>query len=259
MKSCIQCGEHADTKFCSNCGQRQNIPRLTLKTFLNDFVSRIYGLDGAFPRTLLGLAKNPAIIAKEYIAGIRGKYVGPVGYYFLMFAIFLLIVELSDLTLADYFPKTEEYADSFVEDGDNDKGRRAKEISLLVKGIVYRNIQYVAVIMVPFFALWCLIWFRRSKYNWLETVVFVFFIHGEAIILNILGFFIFYLTGFKHNGLVTFLTTVYYVLSVSLFYRGKIQLGAVVKGVLAYAMAYISFFILLTIIVTLGIMASGRV
>lgn len=259
MRTCIQCGKQTDTPYCPYCGQKQDMPRLSLGTFLNDFFSRIYGLDGAFPKTLIGLARNPAVVAQEYIKGIRGKYVGPVGYYFLMFALFLLVVQLSDLTLADYFPKTEEYADSFIDDTDHEKGYRVREISLTIKGIVFRNIQYVAVLMVPFVAFWCGIWFRKSKYNLLENIVFSFFIHAEAIIFNMLGFVFFMVSDYKNNQLTTLISVIYYIWSVSLFYTGKVRFSSLVKALMAYLLAYLSFFVFLTVIATLLIIIRGGV
>lgn len=259
MKACIQCGEQTDTKFCPNCGQNQHIKRLALSTFFHDFFSRIYGLDGAFPNTVIGLARNPAKVAKEYIKGIRGRYVGPVGFYFLMFAIFLLIVQISELTLTDYFPNTEEYAESMFSQDSNDKRQQAREIGLVVKGIVFRNIQYVAVLMIPFFALWCKVLFRKSSYNYLETLVFSFFIFGEAIIFNIIGFLTLSFTGFQSNLLLTIMMVIYYVWCTSLFYRGKAKLGTMFKGLIVYGLANFSFFLFLTIIVTIGLFINGGI
>lgn len=259
MKECIQCGTQNDTKFCPNCGQNQHIKRLTLTSFFHDFFSRIYGLDGAFPNTVIGLARNPAKVAKEYIKGIRGKYVGPVGYYFLMFAIFLLIVQMSDLKLTDYFPRTEEYAESMFSEDSTDKRQQAREIGLVVKGIVFNNIQYVAVLMIPFFALWCRIFFRKSGFNYLETLVFSFFIFGQAIIFNILGFLTLSFTGFQSSLLITSLMILYYTWCVTLLYRGKVQIGAMFKGLLVYGLANISFFLILTIIVTIWLFINGGI
>ena len=257
--TCIQCGKQTDTAYCPYCGQKQNIPRLSLKTFLHDFFSRIYGLDGAFPKTFLGLAKNPALVAQEYIKGIRGKYVGPVGYYFLMFAIFLLIVQVSDLTLADYLPKTEEYAESFIDDESKSKKFNVREISLIVKQTVFRNIQYVAVLMVPFVAFWCGVWFRKSKYNLLENIVFSFFIHAEVIIFNIIGFIFLAVSGYNGNNFMRLFSVIYCIWSISLFYAGKVRLGPLVKGLAAYVLAYISFILFLTVVVTLVLILRGGV
>ncbi|MEO9966436.1 MAG: DUF3667 domain-containing protein [Reichenbachiella sp.] len=257
MKSCIQCGKPADENYCSFCGQNQNIQRLTLKSFFNDFFSRVYGLDGAFPRTVLGLAINPARVAKEYIEGIRGKYVGPVGYYFLIFAIFLLVVQFSDYTLDDYLPKTEEYADSLMENNNPDRVLQVKELAFRVKQKVFNSIQYVAVLIVPLFAMWCGIWFRKSKYNFIENAVFAFFIHAQAIIINILGFVFFANTGLKSNTVITALSVIYYVWSISHFYVGKIQFKAIIKGVLAHVFAYLCFLILVMFVVLIGLLLTG--
>lgn len=259
MKTCIQCEEATTDNFCPKCGQNQNVERLTLASFFSDFFSRVYGLDGAFPHTVIGLTKRPHLVAKEYISGIRGKYVGPVGYYFLIFTIFLLLVQVSGFSLADYLPKTENFADSMVDDNDITKTKQTKEIALYVKEKVFNNIQYVHVFLVPILALWSKVWFRKSDYNFIENCVFSFFIHAQGTVINIIGFLIFISTGFKSNAFISLMTLTYYLWSISLFYSGKIQFFSLLKGLMAYAFTYLSFLLFVAIVVFISLIASGGV
>lgn len=251
MKTCVQCGTSTEDNFCPNCGQKQDITRLTLKSFFSDFFSRIYGLDGAFPRTAIGLFKNPGTVTREYIKGIRGKYVGPVGYYFLMFAILLLLIEISGFTVSDYFPKTEDFSDSIIDETGTTRSQEAKAMAKMVQNKIHNNLQYIAVLMVPFAGFWTRLWFRKSGYNLLESIVLAFFTHGQAQIFNILGFLVFAVSSYKNSLIISLVATVYQIIAISLFFTQKIGFRSIIKSLFAYLLAYASFLIFTTFSITI--------
>lgn len=98
--SCIIAGTSVAMDYCPNCGQKKSVTkRITILALFRDFINRIYRFDGMFPRTLRPLTIRPGEVARSYINGIRVKYVGPVGYYFLTLTFFLLVVPLLDIEL----------------------------------------------------------------------------------------------------------------------------------------------------------------
>ncbi|WP_420582207.1 DUF3667 domain-containing protein [Reichenbachiella sp.] len=251
MKTCIQCGAITEGKFCSECGQKQGVARLTIKTFFSDFFSRIYGLDGAFPRTVIGLFKNPGTVAREYIQGIRGKYVGPVGYYFLMFAILLLLIKISGFSVSDYFPKTEDLSNSIIDKTKSPQSQEAKVMAKMVQEKIHDNLQYIAVLMVPFVGFWSRLWFRKSGFNVLESIVLAFFSHGQAQIFNIVGFLVFAVSGYKNSIIISLVATVYQMIAISLFFTHRISIRSIFKSFFAYLLAYASFLLFTTLSITL--------
>lgn len=255
MKTCIQCGQSTSANFCPACGQKQDMPRLTLSSFFSDFFSRVYGLDGAFPRTVIGLFKQPGTVALEYIKGIRGKYVGPVGYYFLMFAILFLLIEISGFSVSDYFPKNEDILDSIFEETRNAQSQKAKALAQVIHEKILNNLQYISVLMVPIVGFWTRIWFKKSKINLLESIVLAFFIHGQAQIFNIIGFLVFAAFGYKKFILIVIISTVYEMIAISLFFTQKVSLKSLIKSLFAYLLAYISFllFTVSTILILLSL------
>ncbi|WP_422361518.1 DUF3667 domain-containing protein [Reichenbachiella sp.] len=251
MKTCIQCGTSTEEKFCPNCGQKQDVSRLTVKSFFSDFFSRIYGLDGAFPRTAIGLFKNPGTVALDYIKGIRGKYVGPVGYYFLMFAILLLLIKVSGFSVSDYFPKTEDLSNSIIDETRTTRSQEAKVMAKMVQEKIHDNLQYIAVLMVPFVGFWTRLWFRKSGFNLLESIVLAFFSHGQAQIFNIIGFLVFAVSGYKNSIVIGLVATIYQMIAISLFFTQKISIKSILKSFFAYALAYASFLLFTTISITI--------
>jgi Protein of unknown function (DUF3667) len=96
MNQCINCHAETTGKFCSNCGQRMTVKRITFREGWNDFWARIYGFDGMFPNTLRDLTVRPGKASQLVIDGNRVKYYGPVGYFFLMITLLCLVGSLLD-------------------------------------------------------------------------------------------------------------------------------------------------------------------
>ncbi|MEP2025016.1 MAG: DUF3667 domain-containing protein [Reichenbachiella sp.] len=202
----------------------------------SDFFSRIYGLDGAFSRTVIGLFKNPGTVTLEYIKGIREMYVGPVGYYFLMFAILLLLIKILGFSVSNYFPKTDNLSDSIIDETGSTRSQEAKVLAKMVQGKIHNNMQYIAVLMVPFAGFWTRLWFKNSEFNILESTVLAFFTHGQTIIFNIVGFLVFAISGYKNNAVIVLLATTYQLIGVSLFFTQKVNFKSLVKGFCAYVL-----------------------
>ncbi len=92
-KCCDNCqAVLAEGKFCSQCGQRTDIIRLTAKQLFVDGLDQLFDLEAPIVRTFLKLQLYPGVVAREYISGQRKKYVNPVKYLALTIAIFLLVV-----------------------------------------------------------------------------------------------------------------------------------------------------------------------
>lgn len=254
MMTCIQCGAIAEGKFCSDCGQKQGVARLTIKTFFRDFFSRIYGLDGAFPRTVIGLFKNPGTVTREYIKGIRGKYVGPVGYYFLMFAILLLLIKIFGFTAADYFPETEKISNSIIDDIDEMGTSQSKEAKIMAKMVqdkIHDNMQYIAVFMIPLAGFWSRLWFRKSGFNFLESTVLAFFTHGQAQIFHWIGFLVFAATGYKNLLIIVVLSTIYQLIAMSSFFTNQVSFKSLIKSLCVYLLVHVSFLVFTTSSITM--------
>lgn len=101
-KNCINCQQEVSDNYCSHCGQRTHVKRISLREGWNDFWARVYGFDGMFPNTLRDLTLRPGVAARIFISGNRVKYYGPVGYFFLMITVFLLLLDLLNIELADF-------------------------------------------------------------------------------------------------------------------------------------------------------------
>jgi Protein of unknown function (DUF3667) len=130
-----------------------------------DFQSRIYGFDGMFPRTIKDLTIRPGIAAHEYIEGNRIKYYGPVGYFFLMITVVLLLLSLVEVSFYDLMIKSSQLTEIRENSG------QEKFLKIFSEWIV-NNMRIFSFLIIPFTAIGSRILFRKSGLNLLEHVYF---------------------------------------------------------------------------------------
>jgi hypothetical protein len=105
---CVNCGNEVTDNFCSHCGQRTSVKRITLREGWNDFWSRVYGFDGMLPRTLRDLTLRPGVVAQKYIDCNRVLYYGPVGYFFLMLTLYLLMIGMIGVDIKEMLAQNQQ-------------------------------------------------------------------------------------------------------------------------------------------------------
>ena len=243
--NCINCGTPVTAKFCPNCGQRAIIKRITFKESWFDFWSRVYGFDGMFPRTLRDLTIRPGTVAKKFIEGNRALYYGPVGYFFLMITVCLLVFSLMNI---DFFDLRAGMAKSIPIEQPNPK------LTEKIQHIVSDNIKVFAFFVIlfqPFTAKYIL--FRKSGYNFLEHAVLPFYVAGHLYWVMILSGIYFSLTGtraflFQLTFGILFLGFAY-----STFMTYQSGLKAFFKGIALYLVS-ITLYILTICIVAIIVM-----
>ena len=99
---CVNCEQLVENNFCSHCGQRAIVKRITFREGWNDFWARVYGSDGMFPNTLRDLTIRPGKASQLFINGNRTRYYGPVGYFFLMITLLYLVGSLLDVPITEF-------------------------------------------------------------------------------------------------------------------------------------------------------------
>ncbi|MGK4568458.1 DUF3667 domain-containing protein [Flavobacterium sp. 3HN19-14] len=97
-KLCLNCSEMASKNFCSNCGQKTDTHRITLKHFvLHDLLHGVWHFERGMLFTIKEIIVRPGKAALDYIKGKR------VGYYNI-FYLSLLVIAFNALLM--HFTKT---------------------------------------------------------------------------------------------------------------------------------------------------------
>ncbi len=182
---CINCHAISETPHCPVCGQNMTVPRITLASLSNDLQERVLGLDGRFSRTFLDTVVKPGQVAKEFIAGNRRKYLSPIGYFFVILTVYLLIMGFEDLTPFDLSNRGMELG---AGNSSSPRSAEFQKVAMEKFGSLFND--YFRV--VSFFTVFLsgfLVWlFNRKKgYNITETMVFAFYVEAVIYILSIIG------------------------------------------------------------------------
>ena len=91
---CLNCGHPLDMsdKYCPNCSQANSTKKLTIRDFLDEFLSSLIDYDSRLWKSLVSLLTRPGRITLDYVAGKRVTYSNPFRFLLsLAFLYFLLL------------------------------------------------------------------------------------------------------------------------------------------------------------------------
>jgi hypothetical protein len=89
---CAECEATLIGPYCHACGQPRRRPDdLTLRRFLRAGAHEVSGVDTKLVRSLAALVRHPGRLTREFLAGRRGRWVGPLQLYLLVSATFFLV------------------------------------------------------------------------------------------------------------------------------------------------------------------------
>jgi len=246
--SCINCGQMIDGKFCPHCGQKRIMPRLTFRQFGHDFMDRVLGLEGMLPRTWKGLTLYPGKVLREYIGGNRKLYVNPLSYYFFQFGFYLLLVNLLGIDIGEMI-HVKDVENSMQEAmGNPEVDQAAQEQTAALQSMLFKNLQFFALIQYPFIALWAMVFFRKSGFNFLEHILLPLYTFGHLAIMSVVFAILYKFTGF-YSLMIGFVISIGYFVFVCIkFYEPQNKVLGVIKSLVMYALSYICFMIISGII-----------
>lgn len=90
-KTCLNCGNEVQGRFCSNCGQENVESRHSFHYLFTHFLEDLLHYDGSFWKTIKSLLFKPGKLTVEYLKGKRASYVAPVKLYiFIAFVAFFV-------------------------------------------------------------------------------------------------------------------------------------------------------------------------
>lgn len=241
--SCINCGATVTGNYCSQCGQRANVKRITFKEGWLDFWARIYGFDGMFPRTLRDLTLHPGQSALEYIKGNRARYYGPAGYFFLMITLMYLVASLLDINLIDFLKNS----GKFGMQTDVKTGTGMDSFMQSLYRTVSDNMKVVSFLIIIFQALCArFIFFRKSGFNFIENMILPLYVQGHVYWLNIVSLLLFATVGsFLPNWLMIMVSIGFTAYSYSDHFTHNKRGLAFVKGLGVFVIAQLLFAILI--------------
>lgn len=90
MITCLNCGHSFKGNFCSNCGQKATVKRITATVLLEDVIHFFTHLEKGFLFTTWNFIVRPGSTSLYYLEGKRKKYQGPVSYFLIWTGLYIL-------------------------------------------------------------------------------------------------------------------------------------------------------------------------
>lgn len=247
-KSCLNCGKELTDKYCSGCGQKADIHRISFKNFIShDVLHGTFHIEKGMLFTAKQALIRPGKAALDYISGKRIKY----------YSVFLLILMTIGLML---------FFRHFYEELVISQGRgyikdtaHLNEASRKMDEIFSQKNKIIIFLFVPLAALNSFILFRRKKLNLSEHSIIAGMILLGILLLSLLGNILFYfdlMIEFSNtfaNGISWFITALI-ILYIGYGYFNAFgadysKLGIVYRILLFFVLIFLEIIILLLITV----------
>lgn len=158
LSKCLNCGFETNGNFCSNCGQKTNIHRITFKHFIfHDLIHGLFHFDKGMLFTAKESLIRPGKAAIDYIEGKRIRYYN-------VFYLILVIIGLNLFLSTSYDHLSEIYTPEISDIVSNDLGEKIEQFfSDYAKVIIFS--------FVPLFAINGYVLFRKRKLNLSEHFI----------------------------------------------------------------------------------------
>ena len=223
--TCANCHEPMHGDFCYVCGQKDIGSHLTIKVFTSQMLEALTEVDSKLWRTLRELTLNPGLVASNYIAGNRARYINPVKYLFVCFAIYFsltVLTGLHELFVQDAVTESGRPAAEQLQEDDIEVGEDNVEVKIsadAIRNVLRNQLNLLVFLSIPITAFFLRWQYFRSKRNYPEVLSFLCFIVGHSYFLSIfLAFFMWAFNNYN-NELRNLLLVVLFFFSARVFFK----------------------------------------
>jgi hypothetical protein len=186
VSQCKNCGYIVSEVYCSHCGQRIAVGRISAAYVLQEFFHFLTNIRRLFFLTSLRLLLSPGAVAEEFVEGKRQKYQSPVSYFLIWITIYILLISLADLSSG---------VNKAINFGQYFGPGKSTTYAISHLGVVL-----TAVVPVQTLYLYLLI--AKKKFTYFETMAAVIYLIGTIILLQSAFVFCVWLIHFAGVGAV---------------------------------------------------------
>jgi hypothetical protein len=149
LNQCQNCASalSPDQKYCGRCGQKCDAGRLTLKQLGHDLLHALTHVDRSVLSLLWPLLIRPGAVARDYVAGKRKRYFGPLSWLIVIVGLVSAEVAISGFQVV------------------------TSNVPSALADLLQRHANVVFLIQVPVLALSCRLLFWRDGFNTAEFLV----------------------------------------------------------------------------------------
>ncbi len=166
MQKCKNCGSEVQDLYCSHCGQKAEVERITFSYIWHGLVHFFTHAEKGFFNTSLQMIIAPGRATKEFLEGKRKNHQTPVSYFLIWNAIYILLLYFLGKIAGEN--KVVNFAEYF-----GPEGKTKFAIS---------HLNIVLLLLLPFQAFYIYIVMVYRTYNYFEAFVTVLFAIGTLLL-----------------------------------------------------------------------------
>jgi len=88
---CNNCQNEVTGPFCTHCGQRKGLAKITFSETFQDFMDMVFSVNAPLMRTFRMLLFSPGKLLREYLSGKRKTYYKPVSFFIITTIVYLIV------------------------------------------------------------------------------------------------------------------------------------------------------------------------
>ena len=229
--SCRNCGHPTNTAYCSNCGQRSSVYKVTMRETFVDLADNLFSLSAPIIITLRTLFSNPGKLFREYLGGKRKKYYKPISFFILTTAVYLFLRWVIGFDI-----KAEINLDEAT--------MEQVDANLLTqaRNFMFQNINSLAFFFVLSMSM-SLKTFFYKRYMFSEYVAVSFYLNGVYSMLATINIFYIKFINSKVQYLAILAMCAYFIYAMISFFE-KPKFLVAIKAFFVYFIAYIIYIFL---------------
>lgn len=231
LNTCKNCGHNTRAAYCSNCGQRSSVYKVTMRETFEDLADNLFSLSAPLVITIKNLFVNPGEILREYLEGQRKKYYKPISFFILTTAVYLFLRWSIGFDIRGDINLDE----SAIEQVDPNMLNLAREF-------MFQNINSLAFFFVLTMSLMLKLFFYK-KYMLLEYVAVSFYLNGIYSLLATINIFYIKFINPQIQYLAILAMSIYFIYAMIRFFQNRPWLVGI-KSAAAFFLAYVGYIFL---------------
>lgn len=253
---CVNCGNTTRARFCDACGQHMDVKRITFSSVMREAFEKFFGFENMYIRTVWHGFVKPGDLLRSYLAGNRRRYVGPVGYFIINTAIYILILQTFDIQIDELYTQL---AEDMGVGPSVEFDEKQERLSKHIYGLTTKFNRAVQMLIAFLFSIPMWLFFRKAqRINFMECIAVAVYLSAQNQL--ILTFWL--ITAKLHIPytslnitIVTFLLGGWYI---AVLFTPKPSVPNFIKGVVANILASLLAVVLIIVVVVAGLLIFGK-
>ncbi|MBC7570455.1 MAG: DUF3667 domain-containing protein [Spirosoma sp.] len=245
--TCQNCDHEYVGRYCGQCGQRSDTHRINWHYIWHEIPHSVWHYDSGILFSIRELITRPGYTIRDFLNGKRVKHYRPLALLLILGAI---LVFASHSLNVSFIARGQEAIGTPANASD-----RVKTFQQDVNQFVEKNQTIINIALIPLYAFWFWLLFRRRGYNYPEILVAQTFITNFNFMSSLIIVLMVWALGGSVSayrlalGLSVIVTIAYNAWVYMKLFKGKLRpLTIIIRSITAFMAAYVSFMVIVGVI-----------